>query len=580
MTDPSTRPNLIPGTIILLPSPIGAPDHSLSATSHVVLDLMEGGQALVAELLCAPTASSTDTDASLPADAVAIEPSDYVLAEASDASEATSSEATSRRAPMCALDAAQRLLARAQTTRTLSAAEAGQASPVGSLSQQALARIMRERVRAETQRFYRAFHAPQPFVAGQTFVPYAARVFDVHEVEAAVDASLDFWLTLGDHGLKFQRGLANFLSVRHSVLVNSGSSANLLAFSTLTSPKLGKLRIRPGDEVITVAAGFPTTVNPIIQSGCVPVFIDCDPRTANARVEQLEDAYSPRTRAVMMAHTLGNPFDVDAVLDFCKRHHLWLIEDNCDALGSRYKGQLTGSFGDLSTQSFYPPHHLTLGEGGAVNIVRSALLKKLVESFRDWGRDCWCESGKENTCFKRFDWQLGELPKAYDHKYIYSHIGYNLKPLDIQAAIGRQQLEKLPGFVEARRRNWARLYAGIAPFEEFLELPQATPGAEPSWFGFLLLVRPGAPFARRDIVRYIEEHQVQTRMLFGGNLTRQPAYLTADPHGDHPLFRTVGDLAGADRMMDDAFFLGVYPGLGDAQIDYMLDTITGFFKQL
>ena len=469
---------------------------------------------------------------------------------------------------------------RHQRTRLLSASAVAAARVAGTLTPAALARVLRERVHREVSRFYDAFHSPKPFVPGETYLPYAARVYDQREVLAAVDASLDFWLTLGEHGQRFQNGLAQFLGVRASVLTNSGSSANLVAFSALTSPKLGSRRIRPGDEVITVAAGFPTTVNPIIQTGCVPVFIDCDPRTANARVDQLEEALSPRTRAVMMAHTLGNPFDVDAVLDFCRRHHLWLIEDNCDALGSIYKGRRTGSFGDLSTQSFYPPHHVTMGEGGAVNVVRSALLKKIVESFRDWGRDCWCDSGKENTCAKRFDWQLGALPASYDHKYIYSHIGYNLKPLDIQAAIGERQLEKLPAFVKARRRNWERLYAGIAPFEEFLELPTPTAGAEPSWFGFLLLVRPGAPFTRRDLVAHIEDRHIQTRMLFGGNLTRQPAYLSADAHGDHPLFRVVGDLAGADRMMNDAFFLGVYPGLSDAQIDYIVATVGDFFKRL
>ncbi|HEV2405299.1 MAG TPA: lipopolysaccharide biosynthesis protein RfbH, partial [Ktedonobacterales bacterium] len=469
---------------------------------------------------------------------------------------------------------------RHQRVHLLPVAVVATASVVGTVSATALARVLRDRVHRETSRFYDVFHAPKPFAPGQTYLPYAARVFDEREVQAAVDASLDFWLTLGDHGEQFQRGLARFVGARASVLMNSGSSANLVAFSALTSPKLGSRRLRPGDEVITVAAGFPTTVNPIIQAGCVPVFIDCDPRTANARVDQLEEALSPRTRAVMMAHTLGNPFDVDAVLNFCRRHRLWLIEDNCDALGSLYKGRLTGSFGDLSTQSFYPPHHLTMGEGGAVNVVRSALLKKIVESYRDWGRDCWCDSGKENTCAKRFEWELGALPKSYDHKYIYSHIGYNLKPLDIQAAIGERQLEKLPSFVAARRRNWERLYAGIAPFEEFVELPQATPGAEPSWFGFLLLVRPEAPFTRRDIVAHIEERRIQTRMLFGGNLTRQPAYLSADAHGDHPLFRAVGDLAGADRMMNDAFFLGVYPGLTDAHIEYMVATVGDFFKRL
>ena len=472
------------------------------------------------------------------------------------------------------------LALRPQRTQIMERAALVEADALAMVKPGPLSRIHRERVRVETRRFYDVYHAPKPFHPGESFVPYAARVYDHHEVEAAVDASLDFWLTLGEHGTKFERSLARFLGVRHSVLVNSGSSANLVAFSALTSPKLGKRRIMPGDEVITVAAGFPTTVNPIIQNGCVPVFIDCEPTTANARVEQLEAALSSRTRAVMMAHTLGNPFDIDAVRDFCKRHGLWLIEDNCDALGSRYKGQLTGTFGDLSTQSFYPPHHLTMGEGGAINVVRSPLLKTLVESFRDWGRDCWCESGKENTCGKRFKWELGELPEAYDHKYIYSHIGYNLKPLDIQAAIGRQQLDKLPSFVEARRRNWQRLYDGIAPYAEFFDLPQATPGAEPSWFGFLLLVRPDAPFTRGDIVAHIEGRNVQTRMLFGGNLTRQPAYLTAAPHGDHPLFRTIGDLPGADRMMNDAFFLGVYPGLTDQQLDHMVDTVATFIRTL
>lgn len=471
------------------------------------------------------------------------------------------------------------LMLRPQRTQVIERETLGSLAPVATLTSAALTRILRGRVHAETRRFYDVYHAPKQFEPGKSFVPYAARVYDHHEVEAAVDASLDFWLTLGEHGKKFERGLSRFLGVRTSVAVNSGSSANLLAFSALTSPQLGKRRILPGDEVITVAAGFPTTVNPIIQNGCVPVLIDSDPLTANGRVDQLEAALSPRTRAVMMAHTLGNPFDLDAVVEFCQRNGLWLIEDNCDALGSRYKGRLTGTFGDLSTQSFYPPHHLTMGEGGAVNIVKSALLKKLVESYRDWGRDCWCESGKENTCAKRFKWELGELPPAYDHKYIYSHIGYNLKPLDIQAAIGVQQLDKLPGFVEARRRNWARLYEGIAPYAEHLELPQATSGSEPSWFGFLLLVRQGAPFTRHEIVGHIEAQNVQTRMLFGGNLARQPAYLTAAPHGDYPVLRTIGDLSGADRIMNDAFFLGVYPGLSDAQVDYMVDAVTSFLRR-
>jgi CDP-6-deoxy-D-xylo-4-hexulose-3-dehydrase len=318
-------------------------------------------------------------------------------------------------------------------------------------------------VREYAARRHGAFALPTPtvrggFAAGESTVPYAGRVFDADEVEAGVASMLDFWLTLGPEGEAFERELAAALGVRNSILVNSGSSANLLAFTALTSPKLGDRRLKPGDEVITVAAGFPTTVAPIIQTGCVPVFIDNDPVTLNGRVDQLDDAYSPgKTRAVMMAHTLGNPFDLAAVTDFCRRHDLWLIEDNCDSLGSTYDGRLTGTFGDLSTQSFYPPHHITMGEGGAVNVVKNAGLKLLVESFRDWGRDCWCPSGKDNTCNKRFGWQLGELPEGYDHKYIYTHLGYNLKPTDPQAAIGRKQLEKFPGFVAARRRNWQTL---------------------------------------------------------------------------------------------------------------------------
>lgn len=541
----------------------------------VVLDMLDGRDALAADLM-PPPAGHDEIDAQVREHAVVLLSADEYELEGdapADAPPVAAAEAEGA-------GAGAGLLVRTQRTHELHPDALAAAQLVGRLRAPALARVLRARVQAETRRFYDVFHAHKPFEPGTTFVPYAARVYDHHEVEAAVDASLDFWLTLGAHGDRFQRGLARFLGVRTSILTNSGSSANLLAFSALTSPRLGEKRVRPGDEVITVAAGFPTTVNPIIQNGCVPVFIDSDLRTANGRVDQLEAALSPRTRAVMMAHTLGNPFDLDAVIEFCRRHDLWLIEDNCDALGSLYKGKLTGSFGDLSTQSFYPPHHLTLGEGGAVNVVRKGLFKLIVESIRDWGRDCWCDSGKENTCSKRFKWKLGDLPEGYDHKYTYSHIGYNLKPLDIQAAIGEQQLEKLPQFIAGRRRNWARLYQGIAPYEEFLELPQATAGAEPSWFGFLLLVRPEAPFTRDDIVRFIEGRNVQTRMLFGGNLARQPAYLTADPHGDHPLFRSIGPLPGADRIMNDAFFLGVYPGLSDAHVDYMVDTVASFIQTL
>ena len=431
-----------------------------------------------------------------------------------------------------------------------------------------------------------------PFVPGETTIPYAGRVFTEDEVEAAVSATLDFWLTLGPEGDAFERELGAYLGIKKSILVNSGSSANLLAFCALTSHKLGDRRLQPGDEVITAAAGFPTTVAPIIQNGCVPVFIDNDPVTLNARVDQLEEAFVPgKTKAVFMAHTLGNPFDLAAVTEFCSRHHLWLIEDNCDALGCRYDGRLTGTFGDLSTQSFYPPHHLTMGEGGAVNVVRDMKLKVLVESFRDWGRDCWCASGIDNTCNKRFGWQLGELPEGYDHKYIYSHLGYNLKPLDPQAAIGRAQLRKLPDFVRARADNWLTLRQGLADLEEFLtfQLPTHaiawTPEgftwdasghrADCSWFGFLVLVKPTAPFTRTDLARHLDAKKIGNRMLFGGNLLRQPAFVQL--RKDRPeALRVIGDLAGADSIMNTALFLGTYPGLTKEMLNYELATIQQF----
>ncbi|HEY3787380.1 MAG TPA: lipopolysaccharide biosynthesis protein RfbH, partial [Urbifossiella sp.] len=370
--------------------------------------------------------------------------------------------------------------------------------------------------------YYRLRHAPKSFLPGVSQVPYAGRVFDDEEMVAAVDSVLDFFLTLGPQGDSFERELAKFVGVRHSLMVNSGSSANLVAFATLTSPQLPR-PIRPGDEVITVAAGFPTTVAPIIQHGCVPVFVDVSLETANALTEGVADAVSPKTRAIMIAHTLGNPFDVDGILEIARRHDLYLVEDNCDALGSLYRGRRTGGFGHLATQSFYPPHHLTTGEGGAV-LTNDGRLRRIAESFRDWGRDCWCPSGKDNTCNKRFGWELGDLPAGYDHKYIYSHLGYNLKPLDLQAAIGRQQLHKLDGFVAARRANHNRLREIFAPYEEFLMLPRATAETEPSWFGFLVIVRDGVPFGRTEMTRYLESRQIQTRLLFGGNLLRQPAF--------------------------------------------------------
>ena len=420
--------------------------------------------------------------------------------------------------------------------------------------------------------YYHARHAgaADRFAPGESMVPYAGRVFDEREMVAAVDSVLDFWLTLGDQGDAFERELAEFVGVKHALVVNSGSSANLIALATLTSPQL-EHPLQPGDEVITVAAGFPTTVAPIVQYGCVPVFLDVDPATGNVLADRLEDAVSSRTRAVMLAHTLGNPFEIDAVLDFMHRHDLFLIEDNCDALGSIYKGKKTGTFGHLATQSFYPPHHITMGEGGAV-LTQSGRLKRIALSFRDWGRDCWCAAGTDNTCGKRFGWQLGKLPAGYDHKYIYSHLGYNLKPLDIQAAIGRQQLQKLDHFVAARRAHHARLMTALRPFEEFLILPQATPDAEPSWFGMLLTVREQAPFTRLDLVRWLEAHQIQTRQLFAGNLLCQPAFHNV-PH------RIVGDLLNTDRLMNNALFIGVYPGLTDVMLSHMEQVFTDFFRQ-
>jgi CDP-4-dehydro-6-deoxyglucose reductase, E1 len=445
------------------------------------------------------------------------------------------------------------------------------------------------------------------FVPGETVIPYAGRVFTEDEVEAAVSATLDFWLTLGPEGEEMERELSTLLGVKKSILVNSGSSANLCAFSALTSPKLGERRIKPGDEVITAAAGFPTTVAPIVQNGAAPVFLDNDPATLNARAEQLEEAFvDGKTKAVIMAHTLGNPFDLEAVVSFCQRNGLWLIEDNCDALGSTYLDftpkkdkinnqssmKFTGTFGDLSTQSFYPPHHITMGEGGAVNVVRDMKFKVLVESFRDWGRDCWCASGKENTCNKRFDWQLGELPRGYDHKYIYSHLGFNLKPLDIQAAIGRQQLKRLNAFSEARRNNWEYLRRGLADLEEFLEfqLPThatswtrdgfkwangKTTRCSPSWFGFMLLVKETAPFNRTELARYLDDRKIQNRTLFGGNLTRQPAFVQLR-QDRQSAFRTIGDLPGADRIMNGAVFVGIYPGVCQPMLDYMIEVIHAF----
>jgi CDP-6-deoxy-D-xylo-4-hexulose-3-dehydrase len=409
-------------------------------------------------------------------------------------------------------------------------------------------------------------------------IPYAGRVFDEEEISALVDSSLDFWLTTGRYAERFEQEFAKFLGVQHCSLTNSGSSANLLAFMALTSSKLGNRRIMPGDEVITVAAGFPTTVAPIIQYGGVPVFVDVSLPTYNIDVMQLDAAFSARTKAVMVAHTLGNPFDLAAVKAFCDRHNLWLIEDNCDALGSRYQHngvwKYTGTIGHIGTSSFYPPHHMTMGEGGAV-YTDDPLLKRLVESFRDWGRDCWCSSGKDNTCSNRFGQQFGELPFGYDHKYVYSHFGYNLKVTDMQAAIGCAQLEKLPGFIEARKKNWKLLRDAMTGLKDLFILPEATENSDPSWFGFLLTVREGAGFTRDRIVNFLEGNGIQTRMLFAGNLIKHPCFDEMRKEGKG--YRVIGELTSTDRIMNDTFWIGVYPGMTEEMLGYMVEAIRSFF---
>ena len=411
----------------------------------------------------------------------------------------------------------------------------------------------------------------KPFHEGDR-IPYASRVYDRHEMVNLVDSALEFWLTSGRYTDAFEKKLGEYLGVPFCSLVNSGSSANLLAFMALTSPLLGERRIKPGDEIITVACGFPTTVTPAIQYGAVPVFVDVTIPQYNIDADMLERALSERTKAVVIAHTLGNPFDLNAVKAFCDAHKLWLVEDNCDALGSRYtvreagkeREQFTGTIGDIGTSSFYPPHHMTMGEGGAV-YTRNPLLNKIIRSFRDWGRDCVCPSGHDNLCGHRFDRQYGELPLGYDHKYVYSHFGYNLKATDLQAAIGCAQLEKFPSFVERRRHNFERLYAGLAGTEDKFILPEACPGSRPSWFGFLITCREGVD--RNQVVRYVESRGVQTRMLFAGNLTKHPCFdeMRAEGKG----FRIVGGLKNTDRIMRDTFWVGVYPGMTDEKIDYM-----------
>jgi CDP-6-deoxy-D-xylo-4-hexulose-3-dehydrase len=416
--------------------------------------------------------------------------------------------------------------------------------------------------------YFREISTASEFVPGQSLVPVSGKVIDGDDVSAVVDSALDAWFTTGRFAEQFERKLARFVGVRGTTLVNSGSSANLLAVSALTSTKLGDRRLKPGDEVITVAAGFPTTVNPIIQNRLVPVFVDVTLPSYEIDVTQLEAARSEKTRAIMVAHTLGNVFDLDAVMEFVRKYDLWLIEDCCDALGSKWKGRKVGTFGDIATVSFYPAHHITTGEGGAV-LTDKLNLQVLIESFRDWGRDCWCDPGKDNTCGKRFDWQLGTLPCGYDHKYTYSHIGYNLKATDMQAALGNSQIEKLPRFIERRKENFRYLDAALKPVEEFLLLPEATPGSDPSWFGFPIAVRKDAPFTREELIRALEAKKIATRLLFGGNLLRQPAYEGCE-------YRVIGDLPNTDFVMNNVFWIGVFPGLTRPMLDFVAATITEF----
>ena len=424
-----------------------------------------------------------------------------------------------------------------------------------------------------TREYYaEAFGERAAFVPGESRVAYGGRVFDERELVNLVDSSLEFWLTFGRYSKQFESGLAEYIGVKHALLVNSGSSANLLAFAALTSAKLGDRRIRRGDEVITVAAGFPTTIAPIVQFGAVPVFVDVTLGTYNIDVDQLETAFSPRTKAVMLAHTLGNPFDIDAVRGFCDRHGLWLVEDNCDALGGDYHGRKTGSFGDIGTSSFYPPHHMTMGEGGAV-YTSDDVLAGILLSMRDWGRDCWCPSGRDNSCGKRFSQQHGTLPFGYDHKYVYSEFGFNLKVSDMQAAVGVAQLEKMPAFVEARRANYRTLTDALAPVADALVLPVPTEGADPSWFGFLMTVREGAGVTRDEIVGALERAKVQTRMLFAGNMLRQPVFTEMRESGEG--YRLIGELTNTDRIMNDAFWIGVYPGMTLEMLEYMARVIVG-----
>lgn len=430
---------------------------------------------------------------------------------------------------------------------------------------------IRDEILAKTAEYYKAKFGDDRYKKGDR-IPFARRVFDEKELVNLVDASLDFWLTAGRYANDFEYEFAQFMDQEHCLLVNSGSSANLIALSTLTSPKLGNRRLKKGDEVITVAAGFPTTINPIIQNGLVPVFVDVDIPTYNIKADDIERALSDKTRAIMIAHTLGNPYDLDAVMKIAKEHDLFVVEDCCDAVGSTYNGRMVGTFGDLATVSFYPAHHMTMGEGGAV-LTNDDELYKIAVSFRDWGRDCYCAPGSDNTCGRRFTMQYGNLPQGYDHKYVYSHIGYNLKVTDMQAAVGMAQLEKLPSFIEKRKENFKKIRKELERYSEHLILPEATKNSDPSWFGFPITVKGNSKFTRNDLTGYLEKNMVMTRLLFAGNITKQPAYLDID-------CRIIGDLANTDKVMNDTFFIGVYPGINEEQIAYVAEVFDNFFKGL
>lgn len=435
---------------------------------------------------------------------------------------------------------------------------------------------IRKEIFDKVAEFYNLRESHEKFFPGKTRIDYAGRVYDEKEIISLVDSALDFWLTAGRYAKKFEEKFAKFLGMKYCLLTNSGSSANLLAISTLTSPKLGSKRLKPGDEVITTACCFPTTISPIIQNNLIPVFIDVDLGTYNIQVDKIEEAITEKTKAIFIAHTLGNPADLNEIMRIVREYDLWFIEDNCDSLGSKYKGKYTGTFGDISTCSFYPAHHITMGEGGAIS-TNDPLLKRIALSFRDWGRDCWCEPGHDNTCNKRFNWQLGQLPHGYDHKYTYLHFGYNLKITDMQAAIGCAQLEKLSSFIKIRKKNYKLLYNALRQFEDIFVLPIVTKDSDPSWFGFMITIRENVGFTRNDIVKYLEDNKIQTRMLFAGNIIRHPLFneMRKTKQGYH----IVGELRNTDEIMNNGFWVGIYPGLTEEMIRYMISKIIEFVKK-